>query len=142
MINNIIDNIHLGDWQDAKRWEKDFSDIFTVAFDSPYKRDEEHFYALVDGYHKENDIKIVYAICDLVETRSRREESNKILVHCVSGFSRSVAVIAGYMITKYSTNTYDALGYIKNIRPLANPSFELVKILKKYELRFKNDCKY
>lgn len=133
MINNIIDNIWIGDWQDAKRHEKSFSDIFTVAFDSPYKRDKEHFYSLVDGHHEENYIKLVYAICDLVETRVSRKDSDKILVHCVSGFSRAVTVVAGYMINIYSISLEDTLMYIKNMRPLSNPNTELVKLLKEYE---------
>lgn len=131
MINNIVDNIWIGDWQDAKRHEGSFSDIFTVAFDSPYKRDKEHFYPLVDGHHKDNYIRLVYAICDLVKTRTISE--NKILVHCVSGFSRAVTVVAGYMITIYSISSEDAFGHIKNIRPLANPNIELIKLLKEYE---------
>lgn len=133
MINHIIDNIWIGNWQDAKRNEKNFSDIFTVAFDSPYKRDNEHFYSLVDGHHEENYIKLVHSICDLVETRVRRKESDKILVHCVSGFSRAVTVVAGYIITIYSMSLGDTLEYLKNIRPLANPNIELVKLLKEYE---------
>lgn len=129
MINKIIDEIYIGDWQDAARHVKEFIDIYTVAFDSPFKGN--HFYPLVDGTYPDNKRLLYNAISDLMSTREKNE--GRILVHCVSGFSRSVSVVAGYIITKYNYGVEDALGYIKNIRPLANPVYELFKLLKECE---------
>lgn len=130
MINHIIDNIFLGDWQDAKNHSDQFVDIFTVAKDSPFIGN--HFYPLVDGTSPENGRLLTNAIGDLLEIREEDWLFNKmILVHCICGFSRSVAVVAGYMVRMgYSDTVEDALYYIKKIRPLANPIPEFVDLLR------------
>lgn len=133
MIQHIIDNIYLGDWQEAKySHEKgEFAEIFTVAKCCPFIGN--HFYPLVDGPHPDNGILLASAISDLLEIREDDWRFNKmILVHCSCGFSRSVIVVAGYMIRMGCANTIeDALYYIKKIRPLANPVPELVELLKR-----------
>lgn len=141
MINHIYDNIYIGDWQEAKyafeRGERvhgeKFDEIFTCAKDSPFIGN--HFYGLVDGPYSENERLLASAIDDLLEIRNEDWQLNKmILVHCVSGFSRSVAVVAGYMVKKGCVHTVEeALYHIKKIRPLANPVPELIRLLKKYE---------
>ncbi len=132
MINHIIDNIFIGDWQDAKNHEKEFGAIFTVAFDSPYVSKGGFFYKLVDGPSSDNKYWLGRAIYDLEKAREFGE--GKILVHCVSGFSRATTVVAGYMIIKgYVHTAEDAIYHIKKIRPLANPVPELVKLLKDIE---------
>lgn len=132
MLNKIIDDIYIGDWQDAKRHVKEFIDIYTVAFDSPFKGN--HFYPLVDGGYPDNKRLLYNAISDLISTREKNE--GKILVHCVSGFSRSVSVVGGYIVLTKNNSVEDALGYIKNIRPLANPVYELIKLLKELQVRY------
>lgn len=134
MINYIIGNVYIGDWQDAKYNNKKFNDIFTVAKDCPFIGN--HFYPMVDGTYEKNYELMVIAINDLLKTSLDKEKN--ILVHCVSGFSRSTTVVIGYMINKYDINNRpitvgESLSYIKEIRPLANPSQELLKLLKIHE---------
>lgn len=133
MINHIIDNIFVGDWQDAKYHQKEFDEIFTVAKDSPFIGN--HFYPMIDGPYTENETLLSNAINDLSEIRNNDWRLNKvILVHCISGISRSTIVVAGYMVKKGFVNAVDdALYHIKKIRPLANPVPELVRLLEKYE---------
>ena len=133
MINHIIDNIFIGDWQDAKYHHKEFDEIFTVAKDSPFIGN--HYYPLVDGPYPDNERLLTNAIDDLLEIRNKDWRLNKmILVHCISGISRSTIVVAGYMVRKGQVYTVeDALYHIKKIRPLANPVPELVRLLEKYE---------
>ena len=128
MIQHIIDNIWIGDWQDAKKYWREFDKIFTVAKDSPFIG--EYYYPMIDGSYSENERLLYRAIFDLVTYRSNN--MGNVLVHCISGISRSTTVIAGYMINKgYITD--DAIEYIKTIRPSAEPVPELVRLLKKYE---------
>lgn len=133
MIQHIIDNIYIGDWDEAKHAheKEEFVDILTVAKDSPFIGN--HFYPLVDGPYPENGKLLTNAINDLLEIREDDWRFNKkILVHCVCGFSRSVIVVAGYMVRMGCANTIeDALYYIKKIRPLANPAPELVELLQR-----------
>lgn len=134
MINKIIGNISISDWQDAKYAYKreEFDEIFTVAKDSPFIGN--HYYPMIDGTYSENYRLMTSAINDLLS----QDKQKKILVHCVSGFSRSTTVVIGYMINRYNINNRhitvdESLSHIKEIRPLANPSQELLRLLKMYE---------
>jgi len=116
-------------------YEKEvFDEIFTVARESPFVGN--HYYGFVDWAYPENERLLANAIDDLLEIRDNDWQLNKmILVHCATGFSRSVAIVAGYMVIKgYVHTAEDVLGYIKKIRPLANPVPELVKLLERYEM--------
>lgn len=129
MYQYIIDDIWIGDWQDAEYNSNKFSYIMTVAKDSPFVGNS--YFGMIDGHYPENERLLREAIAKLYDVR--KNIKGKILVHCIGGFSRSTSVIAGYMIRKgYSAD--DALGYIKNIRPLANPVYDLVILIRKYEI--------
>lgn len=107
----IIDNIYMGDWQDAKNHKDDYI-IFTVADDSEF-RSEFHFYPLIEGYNIENEKLLPWAILDLIRTRNNA--SNKIiLVHCSKGLSRSPAVIIGYLMATKLYTLYDAKIYMES----------------------------
>lgn len=127
MIQHIIDNIFLGDYQDAQYNNIHFEDIFTVAKDSPYIGN--HHYPLIDAYSIDNEELLYSAIYDLIITREQK--NSNILVHCIAGLSRSPTVVAGYMIIKKGYDINGALWYIKNIRPLANPNPELTRLLER-----------
>ncbi|PVU92569.1 hypothetical protein BB559_003693 [Furculomyces boomerangus] len=64
----------------------------------------------------------------------------KILVHCVAGQSRSVAITAAYFIKENGLSVDKALGLIKENRPQSNPNYGFVEQLNLYiELNFKVD---
>ena len=114
MITHIIDNIYIGDWADAERFQEDY-EIFTVAKESKFKGN--HFYPIVDNEDSENEFLLSWAIGDLICRRPGT--SHKILVHCRYGQSRSVAVVLGYMILfkNYSFDT--SLYHIGNYRDIS-----------------------
>lgn len=135
MINEIIDNIYIGTWNDAKLYQSNFT-IFTVAWDSPYKS-QNHLYGLVDGGNEPHpdDRRIFFsAVEDLITTREK--ENKLILVHCMSGMSRAPSVVAGYIIYKYKLNTTDSLQLIKNVRPVINPALKFIKLLNEAEIKY------
>lgn len=128
MIQHIVDNIFIGDWQDAKYHQKEFDHIFTVAKDSPFIG--HHYYGLIDGPYPNNEILLSNVINHILQIRYKDYALNeKILVHCVSGISRSVAVVAGYMSIKGYCSVDDVIYHIKKIRPIASPVPELIELL-------------
>lgn len=133
MIQEIIDNIYIGNWQDAIQHEKQFRDIFTVAFDSKYKAN--HFFPLVDGPYSGNEDILNNAIYDLVKTRNKHK--NKILVHCISGISRSSTVVIGYMLNK-GYDVDGAIKFVKINRNIAEPTTALIVLLRNYERQLNN----
>ena len=56
----------------------------------------------------------------------------RVLVHCGEGISRSVAVVAAYLIAAHGWTPMDALQYIKSKRKVANPNFGFVQQLGEY----------
>lgn len=130
MINHILDNVYISDWNEAKLNNHLFDVIITTAKDSPWVGDR--LYPMVDGPYLYNYDLMKSAINDILAVRDDNNNM-KILVHCISGVSRSTCVVAGYMIAKYSIDVDDAIYKIRKIRPIANPVFELVRLLKVYE---------
>eukprot|EP00923_Selenidium_pygospionis_P036342 GHVN01063783.1.p1 GENE.GHVN01063783.1~~GHVN01063783.1.p1 ORF type:complete len:547 (+),score=137.80 GHVN01063783.1:240-1643(+) len=63
--------------------------------------------------------------------------SGRILVHCWAGVSRSVAVVAAYLIKTNAITVNEALQMVKNVRPVANPNAGFVRQLNHFyaELR-------
>lgn len=58
---------------------------------------------------------------------------NRVLVHCISGISRSVTLLASYLMRRTGVSAADALRWIKQCRPCANPNKGFVEQLRKLE---------
>jgi atypical dual specificity phosphatase len=56
----------------------------------------------------------------------------RIVVHCAEGISRSVSVVAAFLMAAYGWAPMDAVSYIKSKRKVANPNFGFVQQLHEY----------
>jgi len=56
----------------------------------------------------------------------------RVLVHCGEGISRSVSVVAAYLMAQYGWGRDDAVNYIKTKRRVANPNFGFMNQLQEY----------
>lgn len=54
------------------------------------------------------------------------------LVHCAEGISRSVSVVAAFLMAQYGWSPSEAVGFIKERRLIANPNFGFVQQLYEY----------
>lgn len=72
---------------------------------------------LLNLYQNKSMIEIAYHFIDMVVS-----SGNNILVHCMAGISRSVSVVAYYLMKKYNIPYDQAYNYIKNIRSIAYPN--------------------
>ena len=61
-----------------------------------------------------------------------RDPEARVLVHCAEGISRSVSVVAAFLMASYGWNPKEAVGYIKERRGVANPNFGFVQQLYEY----------
>ncbi|KIY49067.1 phosphatases II [Fistulina hepatica ATCC 64428] len=61
-----------------------------------------------------------------------RAPENVVLVHCVEGISRSTSVVAAYLMKMFRWSPSEAISFIKNVRPVANPNFGFVQQLWEY----------
>ncbi|KIK51375.1 hypothetical protein GYMLUDRAFT_143131, partial [Collybiopsis luxurians FD-317 M1] len=56
----------------------------------------------------------------------------RVLIHCAEGISRSVSVVAAFLMAQYGWTPKEAVGYIKQKRSIANPNFGFIKQLYEY----------
>lgn len=68
------------------------------------------------------------------KNNSTIENSNKVLIHCHAGISRSSTIILAYMIGVLKYKYEDALKICKEKRSKINPNEGFIKQLKEYEL--------
>lgn len=62
----------------------------------------------------------------------RANPNARVLVHCVEGISRSVSVVAAFLIAQYGWTPVEAVQYIKSKRRVADPNFGFVQQLGEY----------
>ncbi|EDR11619.1 uncharacterized protein LACBIDRAFT_183494 [Laccaria bicolor S238N-H82] len=65
------------------------------------------------------------ALCGNVEAR--------VLVHCIEGVSRSVSVVAAFLMAQFGWSPSEAIQYIKGKRFVADPNFGFIQQLHEYE---------
>jgi predicted protein tyrosine phosphatase len=56
-----------------------------------------------------------------------------VLIHCMAGVSRSVSMIAYYLMKKYHIDYNDVINYIRNKRSIVNPNDSFKSQLKIYQ---------
>ncbi|TFK38219.1 protein-tyrosine phosphatase-like protein [Crucibulum laeve] len=56
----------------------------------------------------------------------------RVLVHCVEGVSRSVSVVAAFLMSQYGWTADQAVQYVKSKRMQADPNFGFVQQLHEY----------
>ncbi|KAF8889882.1 protein-tyrosine phosphatase-like protein [Infundibulicybe gibba] len=66
-------------------------------------------------------------ICDAL-----RDPEARVLVHCAEGISRSVSVVAAFLMAQYGWTPVEAIQHIKSKRRIANPNFGFVQQLHEY----------
>ena len=57
-----------------------------------------------------------------------------VLVHCMAGISRSVTVVAAYMVRKFKKSSEEVIGQIRRRRPIVNPNRGFIQQLKEFEM--------
>jgi len=62
----------------------------------------------------------------------RSSPEARVLVHCAEGISRSVSVVAAFLMAQYGWSPDDAVAYVKSKRIVANPNVGFVQQLHEY----------
>ena len=75
---------------------------------------------------------------DFIDTALK--SGGKVLVHCEVGISRSVSIVAGYLMKKFEWSPSKAILYIQKSRPIAYPNNSFIRQLAIFkELNYKAD---
>ncbi|KAF0303697.1 Dual specificity protein phosphatase 22 [Amphibalanus amphitrite] len=99
----------------AKKWYKDKQYLLISAADTPQQN-------LVPYIPRCNDF-----------IHSARSTGGSVLIHCIAGMSRSVAVALAYVISVTSLDCQMALQAMRAARPIANPNEGFLKQLSVFE---------
>jgi predicted protein tyrosine phosphatase len=84
-------------------------------------------------YIADGDITLIDHLSRISRFISEHREHNNILIHCMAGRSRSVIVLAYYMVTRMGyTNLEIALDKIATRRPSVRPKDELMQATQDY----------
>lgn len=107
-MNQVVDHVYIGGWQDAQKARN--MHVVTVAIDSPFVGNAK--FDLIDG--PGNDPEIYRAAVSHV--LARINSGTPVIVHCVSGRSRSAAVLCSALARHMQTDFNAAYSLVKQAR--------------------------
>jgi len=112
VIDNIIDNIYLGNYQSHSNFE---GSIINLS-DYDYKINNKYNLLRInisDSRDANENIAQYFTKCiDFIETN----KYDNILIHCNEGVSRSVTIVLAILIKKYKYDLKTAIEFVKSKR--------------------------
>ena len=133
VIDNIIDNIYLGNFQSHSSFE---GSIINLS-DYDYKINNKYNLLRInisDSRDANENIAQYFTKCiDFIETN----KDDNILIHCNEGVSRSVTIVLAILIKKYNYDLKSAIEFIKMRR--THPTFPKRHFFNQL-ISLENDC--
>ena len=112
VIDNIIDNIYLGNYQS----HKNFNGSIINLSDYDYTINDKYKLLCInisDSRDANENIAQYFTKCiDFIETN----KDDNILIHCNEGVSRSVTIVLAILIKKYNYDLKSAIEFVKSKR--------------------------
>lgn len=139
---HVVDNIYIGSAFNAASYydliNQNIKVVINVTKEISEYYPDEFIYLNYDIYDNNDD-----SICKYLEKaykdikKHQKETKGNILIHCYMGSSRSASVVLYYLMREikndngeYLTHN-EALKFLKNKRPIVNPTFRFTKDLAK-----------
>ena len=112
VIDNIIDNIYLGNFQS----HKNFNGSIINLSDYDYKINDKYNLLRINiSDSKEANENIAQYFTKCIEFIEKNMDGN-ILIHCNEGVSRSVSIVLAILIKKYKYDLKNAIEFVKSKR--------------------------
>ncbi len=131
-MNEVIPNLFIGNWQEAKRFKDRHPTtlVLTCAKDSPWVGDF-HFKLIDFNNSAENKKELLSAIKTLTYHHSPDKycSDQPIFVHCISGITRCVTVVCGYLMKYNKFSLEDAHNSLKQRYPRTKDYTPSIKFL-------------
>jgi protein tyrosine phosphatase len=125
-MNHIIDNIYLGNAEDAREYDllktKKITHILTAAIEqeTPFINSFTYLkFPLYDSPYTDISKFIIPAIEFILDSQ---QKGGNILIHCAAGISRSASIVIAYLIIKKKMTYTQAYIFVKQKRPIINPN--------------------
>ena len=122
----ITDNFVLGSRDDSQDFQVlsnlGISHVLNVAVQLPNAFEDSFVYEKIDLH--DSPSTDVRALMPRARAYLRRVEklNGRVLIHCISGVSRSVTVLIMYFIMEHSMRLEDVYNYVKRMRPFIAPN--------------------
>ena len=135
-MNEIIDGIYIGDIYSASNYnnlkKNNIKSIVccVVGIDDLYPKYIDYLNLDLIDNCDENIIRVFDESNKFIENNVK--DNKNILIHCIAGVSRSVTLLAAYLIKNYDYTPEKALEVIREKRNIANPNESFMKQLHKY----------
>jgi hypothetical protein len=128
----IIDNVYLGSQKSGvdinQLIELNIKYVLILGKGMEGKFDEIIYKIIeIDDSLEQNLSNYIREALDFI-VESQKHNSN-ILIHCVSGISRSASIVIAYMMDKYKMNYDEAFAYVKTKRPTIRPNTNFIEQL-------------
>jgi hypothetical protein len=130
--NYIIDNIYLGSQKSGvdvnQLFESNIKYVLILGKGMRGNVDQIIYKTIeIDDSLEQNISNYIKEALDFID-ESQRNNSN-ILVHCVSGISRSASIVIAYLMDKHKMNYDQAFSYVKTKRATIRPNTNFVEQL-------------
>ncbi|KAL8263241.1 hypothetical protein R6Q59_024590 [Mikania micrantha] len=109
--------------------------ILTVASSLPPAYPNDFTYKVVDVPDKE-DVILHSSLMNALSLLTEAKIMGGVLVHCFVGRSRSVTIVAAYLMKKHRMGSSEALNLVKSKRSVAAPNSGFMLQLQSYEKCF------
>lgn len=124
--HEIVPGIWLGNKQAAlnDKWlkEKNITVVFNATKDIPFSpRIRKQYRIPVDDNLEADEIRnmTLWSHEAVYKLITEHNEGSNILVHCFAGMQRSACIMGMYLIAKKGMRWFEAIPFIKDIRPIA-----------------------
>ncbi len=132
--DHIIDNIYLGSQKSGvdlhQLSELNIKYVLIVGKGMKETFDQISYKSIEIDDSLEQDLSnYIQEVLDFI-AESQRNNSN-VLVHCVSGISRSASIVIAYIMKQHQMNYDQAFSYVKRKRPTIRPNSNFIEQLNK-----------
>uniref|UniRef100_A0A6C0JAC2 Protein-tyrosine-phosphatase n=1 Tax=viral metagenome TaxID=1070528 RepID=A0A6C0JAC2_9ZZZZ len=132
--SKILPRLYIGNLLSSTCLPKQITHVVNVTQDVPrpnYILKGNYLQVKIDDSKDENILQYFNITGKFIDAALK--EGGVVLVHCYMGVSRSVSVVAAYLLYKrFAKTTSDALSYIEKKRCVANPNSGFIRQLKIY----------
>ncbi|KAF7493396.1 Dual specificity protein phosphatase 22 [Sarcoptes scabiei] len=143
-MNKILDGLFIGNIRDSRNFEQLKANSIThmvsihddTALGSRIEGIKYLLIGITDSPHQ-NIIKFIPKCNDFIH--SARLAGGNVLIHCLAGMSRSVSIVAGYLISVTSITINEALDAIRSVRSISAPNPGFYRQLLDFEIYRLND---
>lgn len=139
-MNRITPNVYLGSYKRAalnqiglKKFK--ITHILTVGNDmSPEPFPDDFIYKIISIHDSpDEDISIYFDECiDFISNAIKKNNKNKVLIHCWAGISRSSTITIAYLMREHRLPLIEAMESVRESRHIINPNKGFKKILENY----------